>query len=179
MIMSETFFRMRSNNMLSDRSESRQYLQSHIKAHPIWHNQHFWEEAFFMSCREEVVKQVVQQGNDAGKASSNFSHVYGNICFGQMGSYALNMVNFGVSIEMTREFIKKMCDVNSIDKEKREMLIENANELHTSARVTEDAGEASGPAASAPGPRFSSPTNSNGKRSPSTSVVSSSEEDVF
>ena len=96
-----------------------------------------------MSCREEVVKHMTQVGGNSGVEQA-FKHVYSNICFGQMGSYALNMVNFGVSIKMTRGFITRMCDVNGIDAEKREMLLENANELHASAMVAKDAGGVAG-----------------------------------
>jgi tetratricopeptide (TPR) repeat protein len=182
MIMSETFFRRRTTHPFDQRAEAREYLQSHIKSHPIWHNPHFWEEAFFMSCREEVVKHMAQAGGNSG-VGQGFKHVYSNICFGQMGSYALNMVNFGVSIKMTRGFITRMCDVNGIDAVQREMLLENANGLHASAMVAKDAVGAAGgvapAAAAAPGPRFSSPTNSGGIRSASSSVVSESGEDVF
>ena len=182
MIMSETFFRSRTEHPFDQRAEAREYLQSHIKSHPIWHNPHFWEEAFFMSCREEVVKHMTQVGGNSGVEQA-FKHVYSNICFGQMGSYALNMVNFGVSIKMTRGFITKMCDVNGIDAQQREMLLQNANDLHASAVVARDtigATDRVAPAATAaPGPRFSSPTNGNGNRSASSSVVSETGEDVF
>ena len=141
-----------------------------------------------MSCREEVVKHMAQAGtiSDNGGDRSGFKRIYSNICFGQMGSYALNMVNFGVSIKMTRGFITRMCDVNGIDIDQREMLLENANELHTAAAVAQDSESLEdGVAAvttSTPGPRFSaSPTNLSGKRSPSSSISAMSESgvDVF
>ena len=65
----------------------------------------------------------------------------------------------------------------------REMLLENANELHKTAIVVRESenledGVAAATAAT-PGPRFSaSPTNVSGKRSPSSSI-SESGVDVF
>ena len=35
-------------------------------------------------------------------------YIYKNIVFGQLGSYTLNMVNFGISKNMTKAFIMKM-----------------------------------------------------------------------
>ena len=35
-------------------------------------------------------------------------YIYKNIIFGQLGSYTLNMVNFGISKNMTKAFIMKM-----------------------------------------------------------------------
>ena len=128
---------------------------------------------------------MAQAGTNSHKSDggNEFKHVYSNICFGQMGSYALNMVNFGVSMKMTRGFITRMCDVNGIDVGQREMLLENANELHKTAIVARESenledGVAAATAAT-PGPRFSaSPTNVSGKRSPSSSI-SESGVDVF
>ena len=60
------------------------------------------------------------------QVEGKFSKFYKNILFGQLGSYALNMLNFGVALEVTLSFIRKLCVVNRIGDEKRMMLIENA-----------------------------------------------------
>ena len=35
-------------------SELREFVEVKVKRHPIWDNEHLWEEAFYMSTREEV-----------------------------------------------------------------------------------------------------------------------------
>ena len=89
----------------------------------------FWEEAF-LSVREEVVKHLKQVHEGSVNKESNFSEFYKNILFGQLGSYALNMLNFGVTLEVTLSFIHKLCIVNRIGEEKRMMLTENAKMVH-------------------------------------------------
>ncbi len=137
MIMSETFFRFRQHTPgkansgeisqeNNTREMGREYLQESIKNHRIWENPHFWEEAFFLSVREEVVKHLKQVHDGSVNKESNFAEFYKNILFGQLGSYALNMLNFGVALEVTLSFIRKLCVVNRIGDEKRMMLIENA-----------------------------------------------------
>ena len=157
MIMSETFYRnrtvivgktktadphtkaatkaamARAALQLEGRTDTREYLQTHIRQHEIWHNPHFWEEAFFMSCREEVRKHMERASELAAQKPEEFQRVYVNICFGQLGSYALNMINFGVSIEMTRLFVEKMASVNNLNQDQKQMLIENANAVAMSA----------------------------------------------
>ena len=149
MIMSETFFRFKDNNnengarstndqrnssssssSSATRENRREYLQESIKNHRIWQNPHFWEEAFFLSVREEVVKHLKQVHEGSVNKESNFSEFYKNILFGQLGSYALNMLNFGVTLEVTLSFIHKLCIVNRIGEEKRMMLTENAKMVH-------------------------------------------------
>jgi tetratricopeptide (TPR) repeat protein len=137
MIMSETFFRFRKHTAgkskggekiekSNTREMGREYLQESIKNHRIWENPHFWEEAFFLSVREEVVKHLKQVHDGSVNKESNFAEFYKNILFGQLGSYALNMLNFGVTLEVTLSFIRKLCVVNRIGDDKRMMLIENA-----------------------------------------------------
>ena len=135
MIMSETFFRFKhlpdsdqTDNGAGPKSREnrREYLQESIKHHRIWQNLHFWEEAFFLSVREEVVKHLKQVQEGSVSKETNFGEFYRNILFGQLGSYALNMLNFGVALDVTLSFIRKLCIVNRIGEEKRKMLIENA-----------------------------------------------------
>ena len=184
MIMSETFYRnrkvitgstvdagtdesRRAALAADGRTDTREYLQTHIRQHEIWHNPHFWEEAFFMSCREEVRKHMERASEIASQDPAEFQRVYVNICFGQLGSYALNMINFGVSIDMTCTFIHKMCGVNNLTKEQRLMLIENAKNVAASAI---EAGE--NRRGSVVAPKFAS----SGTPARSSSGVSSSQE---
>ena len=139
MIMSETFFRSVKPDAFSlvdgvqpgqaSRETSREYLQGSIKEHRIWQNPHFWEEAFFLSVREEVVKHMRQVEEGSVSRESDFGRFYKNIVFGQLGSYALNMLNFGVGVEATTNFINKLCHVNKMEEEKNTMLLENAKLL--------------------------------------------------
>ena len=139
MIMSETFFRSVKPDEFSlvdggqpdkaSRETSREYLQGSIKEHRIWQNPHFWEEAFFLSVREEVVKHMRQVEEGSVSRESDFRRFYKNIIFGQLGSYSLNMLNFGVGVEATTNFINKLCHVNKIEEEKNAMLLENAKLL--------------------------------------------------
>ena len=43
------------------------------------------------------------------------------------------MINFGVSIEMTRLFVEKMASVNNLSQDQKHMLMENANAVAMSA----------------------------------------------
>ena len=86
-----------------------------------------------MSCREEVRKHMDRASELAAQKPEEFQRVYVNICFGQLGSYALNMINFGVSIEMTRLFVEKMASVNNLSQDQKHMLMENANAVAMSA----------------------------------------------
>ena len=84
---------------------------------------HFWEEAILLSVREEVKKTLNRMQKPGQK---EFNVAYQNICFGQLGSFALNMHNFGVSQEETEDFIYKMCLVIHLPDQMREMLLENS-----------------------------------------------------
>ena len=124
-----------------------------------------------MSCREEVVKHMERAAELAAQDPAEFKRVYVNICFGQLGSYALNMINFGVSIEMTRTFIEKMCSVNKLSNEQKDMLIENANAVHASALESNDMRRGSVVA-----PKFNE--SPRGVRSTSSSSVSVTSEEA-
>eukprot|EP00948_MAST-09A_sp_MAST-9A-sp1_P002296 g2296.t1 len=54
------------------RKENRkEYLQALIMHHQVWHDLSFWEEAFYMSVREEVLK-VVRQRSEMNISDSTF-----------------------------------------------------------------------------------------------------------
>ena len=65
-------------------SELREYVETKVKMHPIWHNEHFWEEAFYMSTREEMAKHFSRRGSVSGAAGG--TDTYQLVCFGQLGS---------------------------------------------------------------------------------------------
>ena len=140
MIMSETFYRHRQiidgseKNSKQQRTETREYLQTHIRQHGLWHNPHFWEEAFFMSCREEVNKHMERATELASHKPEEFKRVYVNICFGQLGSYVLNACTFGFGLQNVHAFIEKMCSVNDLSDAQKSMLIENANAVFAQAQ---------------------------------------------
>ena len=140
MIMSETFYRNKkiidgtNDDSSNGRTDTREYLQTHIRQHTIWQNPHFWEEAFFMSCREEVMKHMERATELATSDPVEFKRVYVNICFGQLGSYVLNACTFGFGIKNVHAFIEKMCSVNDLSQEQHQMLIENCNAVFKSAK---------------------------------------------
>ena len=77
----------------------REYVETKVKMHPIWHNEHFWEEAFYMSTREEMAKHFSRRGSVSGAAGG--TDTYQLVCFGQLGSYSLSMINFGCGPEVS------------------------------------------------------------------------------
>eukprot|EP00949_MAST-11_sp_MAST-11-sp1_P000765 g765.t1 len=119
MIMSETFYAMDREGHEGERI----YMQVRIKEHPIWSNLHFWEEALLLAAREEVEKTLERMERPS---EADFNVAYQNICFGQLGSYALNLQNFGVSQHDTEEFIKKMSFLLHLKPQMLSMLIENS-----------------------------------------------------
>ncbi len=96
MIFSETFFRVRDGS-------SKEYLQEHIKFHPLWNDIGFWEEAFLSGVRSEAVKTLPSSRDVEGSALT-----YSQILFSQLSSYAFTMRAFGASDETTKKFIENM-----------------------------------------------------------------------
>lgn len=56
------------------------------------------------------------------------SHVH-NIIFGQLGSFTLSMLEFGVPLAQIESFIETMCDANELTEEQRFKLRKSLREI--------------------------------------------------
>ena len=145
MIMSQTFFKAQQHEKKStvskgsdddeeneegteedDDDTEKEFVQWTISGHPIWKDLLFWEEAFLHIVREEVEKNhtsFVSRGSDRSKLREEANYHYKQIVFGQLGSIAVNMISFGMSMDMTKAFILKMCVANGLSEEEMQALV--------------------------------------------------------
>lgn len=125
MNMGQTFYRKRDN--------TDQYLQELIKDHPIWKDPRFWEGAFFDSLAEARVQQGLwdSKWKDLPEELQAESIVREeNIVFGQLGSFAFNMLNMDNDLDMARQFVRKMCMIHTVNEYYVRLLLENVERSH-------------------------------------------------
>jgi hypothetical protein len=139
MIMSQTFFKAQQHEETTitskgsdeekeeeEEDHKKEFVQWTISNHPIWKDLLFWEEAFLHIVREEVEKNhtsFVSRGSDRRKSKEEANYHYKQIVFGQLGSIAVNMISFGMSMNMTKAFILKMCVANGLSEEEMQALV--------------------------------------------------------
>lgn len=131
MNMTQTFFRVMKGG-------DREYIQTHVRNHVIWKGTRFWEAAFFDAVQCEKQKYVGERLRSwsemaEGEREESIAHD-GHMVFGQLGSFAFNMLSFGVDEETTRSFVQKMCDIHELSDEYHDMLMsttgDTIHELH-------------------------------------------------
>lgn len=125
MNMGQTFYRKRDN--------IDQYLQELIKDHPIWKDPRYWEGAFFDSLAETRMQQGLwdSKWKDLPEEQQAESLVREeNIVFGQLGSFAFNMLNMGNDLEMARQFVRKMCMIHTLNESYVRLLLEHLERSH-------------------------------------------------
>eukprot|EP01028_Stygiella_incarcerata_P005219 TRINITY_DN2219_c0_g1_i1.p1 TRINITY_DN2219_c0_g1~~TRINITY_DN2219_c0_g1_i1.p1 ORF type:complete len:728 (-),score=248.97 TRINITY_DN2219_c0_g1_i1:103-2286(-) len=105
-----------------------EYMQVHVRNHDSWKDIRFWEGIFFDALQVEKERQGMSshQWRELGHEEReerilNDQHVV----FGQLGSYAFNMLSFGMDVEETKNFVEKMCSINELPQEYHEMILAN------------------------------------------------------
>lgn len=53
-----------------------------------------------------------------------------NITFGQLGTFTCNMHAFGLSRDLTNEFLRKQCTIANLTKEQVKLLQDNVNRMY-------------------------------------------------
>jgi hypothetical protein len=97
----------------------RVYVRAWLRAHPLWRDERWWEEALLRSVRADVERMYAardddgpQRGGDTGPATpsllaglagptfepgtAEWARAYGSMVFGSLGSFAVTASSFGV-----------------------------------------------------------------------------------
>eukprot|EP00753_Platysulcus_tardus_P008106 PLAT15627.1.p1 GENE.PLAT15627.1~~PLAT15627.1.p1 ORF type:complete len:695 (+),score=292.88 PLAT15627.1:225-2087(+) len=121
MIMSETFF-------TTEKRGERVYVQRQVRRHPIWQDIGFWEAALSSTVAEEKRKspyiQQQREWSKLGKKEREDSIAWSkSMIFGQLGSFTVNMLAFGVSAADARVFVARNCERHYLSTEHSNMLM--------------------------------------------------------
>ncbi|XP_008309619.1 uncharacterized protein KIAA0513 homolog isoform X2 [Cynoglossus semilaevis] len=109
------------------------YLYTHLKQQPIWHSLRFWNAAFFdaVHCerkkrspttREKWCHMTVEEREDRSKIDEN-------IAFGQLGTFTHNMLAFGLSEKLCKDFLKKQAVIGNLNPEQYKLLSEHIEKM--------------------------------------------------
>uniref|UniRef100_H3CFZ5 KIAA0513 n=1 Tax=Tetraodon nigroviridis TaxID=99883 RepID=H3CFZ5_TETNG len=120
------------------------YLYTHLKQQPIWHTLRFWNAAFFDAVHCERTKRspttrrrrcpedrrlwekwchMTQEEKDDSYRMDE------NIAFGQLGTFTHNMLAFGLSRKLCREFLQKQAVISSLDEEQYKLLTDHIEKM--------------------------------------------------
>jgi len=127
--MTQTFYRLeRSTDSFAPPQKI--YLQSKLKEHPVWKEMRFWEGSFYDALSAERVKQMSnQKWKNMGEEQRDQAIIHHqNMVFGMLGTFAFSMLNLGLSEELVRSFVQKMCSINSLNSELANIIEENVEE---------------------------------------------------
>jgi len=127
MHMSATYYRENADS-------TKEYIQNKLKNIEIWKKPRFWEFAFYDSVSVERNKMKPKKDwKDMTQEEQEEFHLREkSIFFGQMGSFAMLMLSFGVPVEDVRAFLTKQCIVNGLSDDQRNALLVNLNSLASS-----------------------------------------------
>ncbi|TWW76178.1 hypothetical protein D4764_13G0008400 [Takifugu flavidus] len=112
-----------------DQKVEKVYLYTHLRQQPIWHSLRFWNAAFFdaVHCerkkrspptREKWCHMTQEEKDDSYRTDEN-------IAFGQLGTFTHNMLAFGLSQKLCRDFLKKQAVIGSLNEEQYKLLTEH------------------------------------------------------
>mgnify|MGYP003978186167 CR=1 FL=1 len=121
MNMVQTFYR-------EGEDDEHEYMQVHVRNHDIWKDIRFWEGVFFDALQVEKERQgkSAHQWRELGDEEREERIVNDqHVVFGQLGSYAFNMLAFGMDVEESKNFVEKMCSINELPQEYHEMILAN------------------------------------------------------
>jgi len=128
--------------------KEKEYIQTKVKALPIWQNQRFWEAAFHDSMNYEHMRVFARtreerrikykELNTEERAELQVKEQ--QLAFGQLGSYLYNMLCMGVPVEFTRNFLLKMVNVFGVPNELVQQLIKMLESTSMSLMTSEQEG---------------------------------------
>ncbi|XP_040109903.1 uncharacterized protein KIAA0513 homolog isoform X1 [Oryx dammah] len=126
-----------------ERKGEKIYLYTHLKQQPIWHTLRFWNAAFFDAVHCERRKRSPTTRGDAGeeeKKRERWCHMTQeerddslrfneNITFGQLGTFAHNMLAFGLNKKLCNDFLKKQAVIGNLDEEQYKLLSDHIEQM--------------------------------------------------
>nr|CCA14025.1 conserved hypothetical protein [Albugo laibachii Nc14] len=129
----------RSSETVESPRTNRVYLQVEVKQHVIWKSPKFWEKALLLAIGEELQRSSpsvsweclpsgIPKSENVYTREEAVSHVH-NIIFGQLGSFTLSMLEFGIPLAQIETFIETMCDANELTEEQRFQLRKSLREI--------------------------------------------------
>jgi hypothetical protein len=125
MILSQTFY-----NVSQDIMKPRIFLQEAIESHDIWKQTEFWEGIIKYSINEEIHNQRAYNLYHAESQSEKQMRIQ-SIGFGQLLSFAFNMLSFEISKEKVKDAITNFCVVYKIPEELSGQIIKSIEEYTT------------------------------------------------
>lgn len=102
---------------------AREYIQVAIASHPMWREIRFWEEAFYDSYAAELKKHIAVRRWHSQVERVEGERTRENILFSQLASWAHNMLQFGMELHETLDFVTKTCELNELDPQMVQMLM--------------------------------------------------------
>ncbi|XP_061825745.2 uncharacterized protein KIAA0513 homolog isoform X1 [Nerophis lumbriciformis] len=146
----ESQFKTKSNLSVSEVPEETKgekvYLYTHLKQQPIWHTLRFWNAAFFdaVHCERNKRSPTTSRGTqdeDKDKRErwchmtqqerDDRSKMDENIAFGQLGTFTHNMLAFGLSKKLCKDFLKKQAVIGNLNKEQYKLLTDHIEKMAT------------------------------------------------
>eukprot|EP01117_Protostelium_nocturnum_P017396 TRINITY_DN7083_c1_g1_i1.p1 TRINITY_DN7083_c1_g1~~TRINITY_DN7083_c1_g1_i1.p1 ORF type:complete len:919 (-),score=269.18 TRINITY_DN7083_c1_g1_i1:12-2768(-) len=107
------------------------YIQSKLRSMELWEKPRYWDFALYDAVSLERAKQTVggskkkdwtSLNKDEQKEHLDREH---SIFFGQLGSFIILMLSFGMKVEDVRSFVTKQCVANGLTEEECTFLLRN------------------------------------------------------
>ena len=123
-ILSLTFYKIFQmpgpNNQMK---EEKIFLQTSIGSHALWKEMDFWDSAIYLSIIEEMLSQKNYKLDQAENDNEN-SFRQKNLVFGQLASYAHNMLIFNLDKYEVKNLVMKYCKIyNLTDQQVKDILV--------------------------------------------------------
>lgn len=121
----------------------KEFLQNRLRNEPLLRNVRLWEELFFDQVAQEKSHmegpRVEGQQRVAFKSlpqeeQDNAIQRFRNVVFGQLGTYAFNMLECGVDEDAVRAFATKMCAATELSSDDADQLMAS---IEAAVRPTE------------------------------------------
>lgn len=123
MIISQTFYKNSD-----DINDPRIILQQHIEGHEIWKRIEFWEGIIKYSIHEEAHNQKFF--NAYGRETEMEKAIrLSNIAFGQLFSFAYNMLSFQIPKTKVKEVITSFSKIFNVDEEMKSQIFKMVEEF--------------------------------------------------
>jgi len=124
MLMSITFYRHGEDGL-------QEFIQNALvnsEKITIWKEIIFWEEIYYDTLLQETNNIMEEHKRWKQLPKEQQEEVIlreKNFVFGQLGSYSVSMIGFGISVHQAEDFIKKHCKINMLPEEQKKMLLDN------------------------------------------------------
>ena len=118
----------------------RVYVMRHVANHKIWVSLRTWEGIFYEAVNAESRRHVTDPNRDEGlldpmeleeRIDAMPREERKNIVFGQLLSFANEMINFNLSYSTCSHFVMALSIANEMSEEQRKMLFEHLNGIYS------------------------------------------------